>query len=307
MGKMAFLFSGQGAQTPGMMKDIVESNESARSVFEIADNVLARKISDLTFYGTQEELNLTHNTQPCMIAAELAAYNAVLEKGIKPDVVAGFSLGEYSALVVAGALSTEDALKVIQIRADAMQAAVPIGEGAMAAIMKLDAGSVEVLCKETGGYVVPVNFNCPGQIVVSGENNAVDRLIEIAKERKIRAIKLAVSAPFHCKMMAPASEKLAEAFRDIVFAKTKIPCYSNVDARPYKDSANIAAQLCLQAKSPVYWEQTIRNMVQDGVDVFVEIGPGTTLSKFVAKTIAAAVIYNVNSLETLNRFVEEMR
>lgn len=307
MNKVAFLFSGQGAQVPGMMKDIVDSSESAKKVFDTANKVLSRDISSLTFNGTQEELNLTHNTQPCMIAAELAAYHAVLEKGIKPDVVAGFSLGEYAALVAAGALSDEDALCIIQIRADAMQDAVPVGKGAMAAVMKLDAKSVKALCDEVEGYVIPVNYNCPGQIVVSGENDAVDRLVEIAKERKIRTVKLAVSAPFHCAMMAPAAEKLALAFRDIQFKQPTIPCYSNVDALPYKNDSDVANQLCLQAKSPVFWEQTIRNMANDGVDIFVEIGPGTTLSKFVSRTIEGAKVFSVNSLETLNQLIEEMR
>ena len=307
MSKIAFLFSGQGAQIPGMMKDIVDSSNAAKDIFDLANRVLERDISGLTFNGTQEELNLTHNTQPCMIASELAAYYAVLESGIKPDVVAGFSLGEYSALVAAGALTVEDALRVIQVRADAMQEAVPVGKGAMAAVMKLDADSVKSLCDEAGGYVIPVNYNCPGQIVVSGENDAIDRLIEIAKEKKIRTVKLAVSAPFHCAMMAPASEKLARAFKKINFKQTTIPCYSNVDALPYKENADIAAQLCNQAKSPVFWEQTIRNMANDGVDIFVEIGPGTTLTKFVSRTIEDARVYNINSLEALNQFVEEMR
>lgn len=302
MAKIVFLFSGQGAQAPGMMKDIAESSEKAKAVFDQADVVLGRDITGLTFEGTQEELNLTHNTQPCMIAAELAAYAALTENGIRPDAVAGFSLGEYSALVAAGVLSREDALKVIQIRADAMQDAVPVGQGAMAAVTKQDAETVQALCDEVEGYVIPVNYNCPGQIVVSGENDAVDRLIELAKSRKIRTVKLAVSAPFHCAMMNPASEKLAEAFRTISFGKPEIPCYSNVDAKPYGENTDVAAQLCLQAKSPVLWEQTLRNLAADGFDTFVEVGPGTTLSKFVAKTLGEEVkIYSVNSLEGLQQ------
>lgn len=306
MSKIAFLFSGQGAQTPGMMKDIVETSDKAKEVFEKADRILGRSISELTFNGTQEELNLTHNTQPCMIASELAAYVALIENGIKPNVVAGFSLGEYAALVAAGVLSVEDALNVIQIRADAMQEAVPVGKGAMAAVTKQDADTVNALCEEVEGYVIPVNYNCPGQIVVSGENDAVDQLIEIAKERKIRTVKLAVSAPFHCAMMAPASEKLAEAFQSIVFNKPSIPCYSNVDAKPYDADSDVAAQLCIQAKSPVLWEQTLRNMAADGVDIFVEVGPGTTLSKFVSKTLGEVKIYSVNSLDGLNTCLAEV-
>jgi [acyl-carrier-protein] S-malonyltransferase len=183
-----------------------------------------------------------------------------------------------------------------------MQDAVPVGQGAMAAVTKQDAETVQALCDEVEGYVIPVNYNCPGQIVVSGENDAVDRLIELAKSRKIRTVKLAVSAPFHCAMMNPASEKLAEAFRTISFGKPEIPCYSNVDAKPYGENTDAAAQLCLQAKSPVLWEQTLRNLAADGFDTFVEVGPGTTLSKFVAKTLGEEVkIYSVNSLEGLQQ------
>ena len=306
MSKIAFLFSGQGAQAPGMMKDIADFSSVAKSVFDTADKVLDRKISELTFNGSNEELNLTHNTQPCMIAAELAAYISIVEKGITPDVVAGFSLGEYSALYAAGVFSLEDVFRIIQIRADAMQEAVPVGEGAMAAVTKQDAATVQALCEEVDGYVIPVNYNCPGQIVVSGESDAVDELISIAKSKKIRTIKLPVSAPFHCNMMEPASEKLAEALRNIELQKPTIPCYSNVDALPYQEEADIADQLCTQAKSPVLWEQTIRNMAADGVDVFVEVGPGTTLSKFVSKTLEGVQIFSVNSLENLARFIEEM-
>ncbi len=304
MGKVAFLFSGQGAQVPGMMQDIAEVSASAGAVFETADRVLGRSISEMTFHGTQEELNLTHNTQPCMLAAELAALAALTERGIRPDAVAGFSLGEYGALVAAGMLSVEDALRVIQIRADAMQEAVPVGRGAMAAVMKQDAETVKSLCDAAEGYVIPVNFNCPGQIVISGETGAVDSLLALAKERKIRCVKLPVSAPFHCALMAPASEKLAEAFQTISFGKPEIPCYSNVDALPYREDADVAAQLCLQAKSPVLWEQTLRNMAEDGVDTFVEVGPGTTLSKFVEKTLSDVRIVSINSLESMSALID---
>ncbi len=288
-----------------MMKDITATSAAAQKIFETANIVLDRNISAITFSGTREELNLTHNTQPCMLAAELAAYQALLEEGIVPDAVAGFSLGEYSALVAAGVLSQEDALKVVQIRADAMQDAVPVGQGAMAAVTKQNAETVQALCDETEGYVIPVNYNCPGQIVVSGENDAVDRLMKLAKSRKIRTIKLPVSAPFHCAMMNPASEKLAEAFRTVQFNKPQIPCYSNVDAKPYNENTDVAAQLCLQAKSPVLWEQTLRNLAADGFDTFVEVGPGTTLSIFVSKTLGENVkIYSVNSLEGLRQCKE---
>lgn len=306
MHKIAFLFSGQGAQAIGMMKDLYQTSPAARNVFETANCVLGRSISNLCFEGTQEELNLTHNTQPCVLAAELAAYVAITEKGVMVDAVAGFSLGEYGALVAANAIGMDAAFKVIQIRADAMQEAVPVGKGGMAAVMKLTKEEVEALCKEAGGYVIPVNFNCPGQIVVSGEMEAVDRLVALATSKKLRVMKLPVSAPFHCAMMEPAARKLEDAFNGVAFKTPDIPCYSNVDARPYKDGSCIAEQLCVQAKSPVLWEQTIRQLHDDDVSTFIELGPGNTLSKFVKKTLGDVRIFNVNSVETLNETIDNL-
>lgn len=302
MSKTAFLFSGQGAQTVGMMKDIADASEAARAVFETADRVLGRSISKLCFEGPQGDLNLTHNTQPCMLAAELATFAALKEKGIEPDVVAGFSLGEYAALVAAGVIMLEDAFRIIQIRADAMQDACPVGKGAMAAITKQDAATVQALCDEVEGYVVPVNYNCPGQIVVSGENEAVDQVCVIAKSRKIRAIKLAVSVPSHCALMAPAAEKLEEEFKTVHFGRTTIPCYSDVDAQPYNAEADIAGQLCRQVQSPVLWELLLHNIYSAGVRCFVEIGPGSTLTSFVKKTLNEVEMFSVNSWEGLLDF-----
>ena len=306
--KTAFLFSGQGAQYPGMMKDITEVSKAAREVFDIADRILHRSVSDLCFNGTPEELSLTHNTQPCVLAADLAAYAAISEEGIRPDAVAGFSLGEYAALVAANVINAEDAFPLVQQRADYMQEAVSIGEGAMAAIMKLSEEEVKDLCKETEGYAIPANYNCPGQIVISGETKAIDRILELAKERKVRAIKLSVSAPFHCEMMAPAAEKLIIPLNNISLKKPDVSIYMNVDAMPETDTQQIREKLIDQAKSPVYWEQTIRNMYQDGVDTFIELGPGKTLSGFVKKTLGEDVrICHVTDLETLKETVNTMR
>ena len=307
--KTAFLFSGQGAQTVGMMKDIVEASPAANAVFEKADRILGRGISTLCFEGPQEELNLTHNTQPCMLAAELAAYEALIERGCRPDAVAGFSLGEYAALVAAGTMELENAFRVIQIRADAMQAACPVGEGGMAAITKQNADTVQALCDEAEGYVVPVNFNCPGQIVVSGEADAVDQVCAIAKSRKIRAVKLAVSVPSHCALMAPAAEKLAETFKTVSFHAPALPVYSDVDALSYRPDADIAEQLCKQVQSPVLWEQLLRNMYADGVRIFVEIGPGSTLTSFVKKTLGTddVCMLNVADRESLENTLRAIR
>lgn len=306
--KIAFLFSGQGAQYPGMMKDIAEASREAAEVFRIADQALDRSISELCFNGPQEDLNLTHNTQPCVLAADLAAWKAIDAAGIKPDAVAGFSLGEYAALVAAGVISIEDVFPLIQKRADFMQEAVPVGKGAMAAVMKLSAEEVEALCKETDGYVIPANYNCPGQIVVSGEAEAVDRLCETAKERKIRAMKLAVSAPFHCELMAPAAENLREPLNQTAFSTPSVPVYMNVDAQSETDADRIREKLVAQAKSPVRWEETLRNIAEAGIDTFIELGPGKTLSGFVKKTFGDEVrFFNVTDIETLNKTIEAVK
>ena len=300
--KIAFLFSGQGAQYPGMMSDIADRFDEAKEVFAIADTSLGRSVSQLCFNGTQEELNITHNTQPCVLAADLAAFAGILSHDIKPDVVAGFSLGEYAALVASGVISIKDVFPIIQKRADYMQEAVPVGEGAMAAVMKASSEEVEKLCEEARGYVVPANYNSPGQIVVSGENDAVNELLELAKIKKIRAMKLAVSAPFHCELMAPAAHKLEKELTDINLNNPEIPIYMNVDALPEKEKSCILDKLVLQAKSPVRWEKTLRNMYCDGVNTFVELGPGRTLSGFVKKTfkgVDGINCFNVTDMESL--------
>jgi len=305
--KVAFLFSGQGAQYSGMMADIAISINESKNVFEIADNSLGRSISDLCFNGAQEELNLTHNTQPCVLAADLAAYAAISSYGIKPDVVAGFSLGEYAALVASGVLDCQTVFPLVQKRADYMQEAVPVGYGAMAAVMRLTESEVDSLCKEVDGYVVPANFNCPGQIVVSGTNEAIENLMSLAKERKIRAMKLPVSAPFHCELMGPAVEKLSSVLSEITFCSPTNPIYMNVDAKPEMRKEEIRRKLLLQAKSPVRWEDIINGMYADGVDTFIELGPGKTLSGFVKKTLAGDYsVFNVENIDTLRKTLEEI-
>ena len=304
---IAFLFSGQGAQYPGMMKDLSGEYADAKEVFDIADNVLDRGISALCFDGMQEELNLTHNTQPCVLASDLAAYKAISAEGIRPDAVAGFSLGEYAALVAAGVIDIGDVFPLIQKRADYMQEAVPVGKGAMAAVMKLPADEVKALCDEVKGYVIPANYNCPGQIVVSGETEAVDRLCKLAKERRIKAMKLAVSAPFHCEMMKPAAENLKGPLNGAKFSIPKIPVYMNVDAQPENNPEIIREKLVQQAMSPVRWEEILRNMAEEGIDTFVELGPGKTLASFVKKTFGEGMrFFNVTNLDTLKTTIEEI-
>ena len=299
--KTAFLFSGQGSQYPGMMKDLADKNQVSIAVFQIADESLGRSISELCFNGTKEELSLTQNTQPCVLAADLAAYEALSAYHIYPDAVAGFSLGEYGALAAAGVISYEDVFPLIQKRADFMQEAVPVGTGAMAAVMKLDEEEVKSLCQEIEGYVEPANYNCPGQIVVSGEFHAVEQLVEIAKRRKIRAMMLPVSAPFHCRLMNSATEKLNEYLKRINFSQPSVPIYMNVDGYPAIDTDDILKKLTLQSNHPIRWEDTLRNIHYDGVDTFIELGPGKTLAGFVRKTFSDedVKIYNVSDQGSL--------
>lgn len=302
MKKTAFIFSGQGAQEPGMMKDLCERYCESKDVFRIADETLNRSISELTFDGTQEELNLTHNTQPCVLAADLAAWKALLSYGIKSDAAAGFSLGEYAALVAAGSLKMEDAFKLIQKRADYMQEAVPVGKGAMAAVCAKSVQEVQELCEQAEGYVIPANLNCPGQTVVSGETDAVNKVVELAKARKVRAMLLPVSAPFHCDLLKPAAERLAAALADVAIRNPDMSVYMNVDGKAETDGTAVAGKLVIQAKSPVYWEKTLRNMYDDGVRIFIELGPGKTLSGFVKKTFKGCSdveIYRVSDVGTL--------
>lgn len=284
MGKIAVLFSGQGAQYPGMMKDIVHHSASAEKVYREADASLNRSISFLSFSGNQEELNLTHNTQPCVLAADLAAFEALKETGIEADVFAGFSLGEYAALVTGNVIGLKEAFQVVQLRADYMQEAVPIGYGAMAALANLSLEEVQIICDEVNGYVTPANINCPGQIVISGETEAVLRAVDKVKENGKKALVLPVSAPFHCALLEPAAKRLEKALNEMVFRDAEKPLYMNVDGEKECSGVRIKRKLVLQAKSPVYWETTLRNMYSDGVRVFVECGPGKTLSGFVKKT-----------------------
>ena len=310
MKKTAFLFSGQGAQMPGMMKGLYEQYPESKEVFRLADEVLNRSIAKLTFEGTQEELNLTHNTQPCVLAADLAAWKALLSYGIMPEAVAGFSLGEYAALVVAGSIGMEDAFRLIQKRADYMQEAVPVGKGAMAVIAAKSVWEVQELCDQAEGYVIPANLNCPGQTVVSGETDAVNEVVGLAKAGRIKAMLLPVSAPFHCDLLKSAAERLATALTDIVIKDPDLPVYMNVDGKAETDGATVVRKLVIQATSPVYWEETLRNMYEDGVRTFIELGPGKTLSGFVKKTFKGysnVEICRVSDVGTLLDTVEKMK
>lgn len=306
MGKIAFLFSGQGAQYPGMMKDLCENIKECAQVFQIADESLQRPISDICFNGSQQDLNLTHNTQPCMLAADLAAYMAIRKKIVKPDAVAGFSVGEYAALVAAGVMRIQDVFPLVQLRADFMQDAVPIGKGAMAAIVGADENCVRELCRCVNGYVEPSNYNCPGQIVVSGEKEAVKELIYCARLKRIKAVMLPVSAPFHCCLMEPAAKCLIEPLNKLIFENPICPIYMNVDANPVNTAEKMKEKMIMQVKSPVCWEQILRNMYTDGIDIFIEFGPGGTLTRFVEKTLKDAQgihVMQVSDVETFEKTI----
>lgn len=305
--KIAFLFSGQGAQYPGMIHDLYEEEPVVKDVFDKADTALGRLISDLCFNGTQEDLNLTHNTQPCVLAADLAAGELLRAKGIVPDAVAGFSLGEFAALTFAGVISQDDVFPIVQVRADSMQEAVPAGQGAMAALIGKDSVQAAEICGLVkSGYVIPANYNCPVQTVISGEAAAVDEAVSIAEERGITCMKLAVSAPFHCELMKPAADKLAELFKIKVFSNPVIPVYMNVDGKSVTEGDKVADLLVRQAMSPVQWVATLQNMKESGIDTFIECGPGRTLSGLVKKTLTGVNIYRVENLKTLNATLEAL-
>lgn len=303
--RIAFLFSGQGAQYPGMLQDLYQEEPVVREVYDKADQALGRSILDLCFNGTQEDLNLTHNTQPCVLTADLAAGELLRSKGILPEAVAGFSLGEYAALTFAGAITQDDVFPIVQVRADAMQEAVPAGQGAMAALIGKDSVQAAEICGLVkSGYVIPANYNSPVQTVISGEASAVDEAVRIAEERGITCMKLAVSAPFHCELMRPAAEKLAELFKNKSFSNPTIPVYMNVNGRPVEDGSKVADLLVQQAISPVQWVATLQNMKEAGIDTFIECGPGRTLSGLVKKTLTGVNIYRVENLKTLNSTLE---
>ena len=306
--KIAILFSGQGAQYPGMMKDLYDAEPAAKALFDKADAALGRKISEVCFEGTQEDLNLTHNTQPCMLAGDLAAAMVLKEHGIEASAVAGFSLGEYAALAYTGAISTDDVFRIIQIRADAMQEAVAPGQGGMAAFVGATAEQVEEICaKVTRGYVVAANYNSPVQTVVSGSAEGVDEACEMAEAAGLRCVRLAVSAPFHCALMEPAAKRLEEEFKNITFENPSIPVYMNVDGKPVTDGSDVAGLLVKQAMSPVRWVQTLENMQADGIDTFIECGAGKTLSGLVKKTLKDVKILRVENMKTLSETLEELK
>lgn len=278
----AYVFPGQGSQFPGMGKELYESNSKARELFSRASEILGFDISAIMFSGSAEDLRATAVTQPAVFLHSVIT--ALCMEDFKPEMTAGHSLGEFSALVAAGALEFEDALRLVAVRADAMQKACEAVPGTMAAVLGMDFKTIEDICAGIDGVVVPANYNSPGQLVISGENDAIDRACAALKEAGAkRALKIPVGGAFHSPLMAPAAERLAKAIEDTAFKAPLCPVYQNVDALPATDPARIKSNLLKQLTSPVRWAQTVENMIADGATSFTEVGPGTVLAGLIKK------------------------
>lgn len=298
MMKKAYIFPGQGSQFPGMAKELYEKNEQAREMLERANDILGFRITDIMFEGTADELKQTKVTQPAIFLHSVLLARCIPD--FCPDMTAGHSLGEFSALVAAGAMDFEEGLRLVAIRAQAMQMACEMNPGAMAAVLALPAEKVEAVCAEFSadaddpekrGIVVPANYNCEGQIVISGEAEAVAKAcIRMKEEGAKRALPLPVGGAFHSPLMEPAREELAEGIRKARFSKPICPVYQNVTAKPSTDPEEIKANLLTQLTSPVRWTQSVRNMIEDGAGHFVELGPGKVLQGLVAKSAEKEVV-----------------
>jgi [acyl-carrier-protein] S-malonyltransferase len=308
---IAWLFPGQGSQSVGMAKDVLDASSAAREVFARVDEALGEKLSRLILEGPEEELTLTANAQPAIVATSIALLAAIRERVPSlplPSFGAGHSLGEYSALVAAGALTLEDAARIVRARGRAMQEAVPPGTGAMAAIMGLEPAKLEELCREAaqGEVVSPANFNTPGQTVVAGHAGAVGRLAELVAAAKAKAIPLKVSAPFHCALMAPAARVVEEKLAGVTVSPLAFPIVANVDARPNSDPAQVKSRLVRQVDGTVRWEESVRFIAASGVTRALEIGPDNKLAgmvKRIAKDLKVLSVNNVASLDQVAAFL----
>lgn len=305
MGKVAFMFPGQGAQYIGMGKEFYENSEVAKEVYKTASEVTGLDIESICF-EENEKINITEYTQVAMLTTEVALLKVLEEKGIKADVCAGLSLGEYGALVCSGVLTTKDAFYVVRNRGKFMQEAYPTG-GAMTAVLGGEKELIEQICEETEGIVSIANYNCPGQIVISGEKTAVDAAAAKLNEAGVkRCIPLNVSGPFHTKLLAGAGEKLGEVLADVEVQDIKMPYVSNTLAEYITDKDQVKALLVRQVSESVCWEQSVRKMLEDGVTTFVEIGPGKTLAGFMRKIDRSATVLNLDKWEDLDKVVSAL-
>jgi [acyl-carrier-protein] S-malonyltransferase len=307
---IAFVFPGQGSQRVGMGKALAEAHSICRDVFDEADAALGAPLSDLCFSGPDDHLTLTENTQPAILAMSTAVARLVRSRGVEPVVAAGHSLGEYSAHVAAGTLSFADALRTVRRRGRYMQEAVPVGQGAMAAVLGLDAAQVQAACDEAvadqpGSVAAPANMNAPGQVVIAGHAPAVARAGERARARGAkRVVSLPVSAPFHCALMKPAEDRLAPELRALNARDPEIAVVANVDAEPKRTAADSIEALIRQVSAPVRWEEVVRRLIADGTTLFVELGPGTVLAGLIKKIDRGVTVFSVEDQAGVDALME---
>lgn len=310
MSKIAFVFPGQGAQYLGMGQELTEKYDAANRVFDQASKALDQDMKELVFNSSDETLRLTENTQPAVLTTSIAIMEVLKSEGIKPEAVAGLSLGEYSALVASGALDFEDAVRIVRKRGQLMQNEVPVGIGAMAAILALDKSEVIKACENASdlGVVEPANFNCPGQIVIAGEKDAVKKAAELCKEYGAKkAILLPVSAPFHTSLLKGAGEKLSHVLDRVEYKDFSIPVVANVNGDFIKEHKSVKNLLVDQVSNPVLWEDSVKRLIREGYDTFIEVGPGRSLGKFIKRVSRDVKVLNVEDSKSLNKTIKKLK
>ncbi|GAB4388471.1 MAG: ACP S-malonyltransferase [Thermodesulfovibrionales bacterium] len=303
-----FVFPGQGSQSVGMGRDLHEGFQEVRELYDEASEALGYDVAALSFEGPKDQLDRTEKTQPCVLTASVAAFRALTSRGVSGTVFSGHSVGEYSALVAAGSLAFADSLRLTELRGRLMQEAVPEGSGLMAAVLGLDRAKVDGICASVkSGYVAAANYNCPGQVVVSGEKRAVEEAMALAREAGAkRAIALSVSVPSHCRLMEGASRKLSEVLKDLRMEPPRVPVIGNAEAAPAATVEDIKAALVKQLHAPVRWEDCVLAMVRSGVDTFVEVGPGKVLSGLIKRISPESRVLNVEDRQSLEKTALEL-